>query len=137
MLMADFSTAVMYRLPIKIFVIKNDTLGQIKWEQMVFEGNPEFGCELQPIDFAKFAEACGGTGIRIEDPRNCGELVQRALNTPGPVIIEAVVDPLEPPMPGKIKPEQAIKFAEALIRGEPERTKIIETVVEDKIREMI
>src|SRR5438093_8695396 len=48
MLMGEFATAVKYQLPIKIVIIKNNTLGQIKWEQMVFLGNPEFGCELHP-----------------------------------------------------------------------------------------
>ena len=57
MLMGEFATAVKYQLPIKIIVVKNNTLGQIKWEQMVFLGNPEYGCELQPIDFAAFARA--------------------------------------------------------------------------------
>ena len=60
--MAEFATAVKYQLPIKVIIIKNNTLGMIKWEQMVFLGNPEYGCELQPIDFAAFARACGGTG---------------------------------------------------------------------------
>ena len=63
MLMAEFATAVKYQLPIKVVVIKNNSLGQIKWEQMVFLGNPEYGCELQPIDFAAFARACGGQRI--------------------------------------------------------------------------
>ena len=63
MLMADFATAVKYKLPIKVVIIKNNTLGQIKWEQMVFLGNPEYGVDLQPIDFAAFARACGGAGF--------------------------------------------------------------------------
>jgi len=46
MLMADFVTAVKYKLPIKVVIIKNNTLGQIKWEQMVFLGNPEYGVDL-------------------------------------------------------------------------------------------
>src|SRR5262249_11745386 len=62
MLMADFATAVKYNLPIKVIVIKNNTLGQIKWEQIVFLGNPEYAVDLQPINFSKFAEACGGKG---------------------------------------------------------------------------
>src|SRR5262249_22555395 len=57
MLMAELVTAVKYKLPIIVVVIKNDVLGQIKWEQMVFLGNPEYGVALQPIDFVKFAEA--------------------------------------------------------------------------------
>src|SRR6185295_20315806 len=72
MLMAEFATCVKYGLPVKVVVVKNDTLGQIKWEQMVFLGNPEYGCDLQPIDFAKFAEACGGRGFTIHDPADCG-----------------------------------------------------------------
>ena len=68
MLMADFATAVKYQLPIKIVIIKNNTLGQIKWEQMVFLGNPEYGVDLSPIDFAAFAHACGGIGYSVDDP---------------------------------------------------------------------
>jgi pyruvate dehydrogenase (quinone)/pyruvate oxidase len=104
---------------------------------MVFLGNPEYACDLQPIDFAKFAEACGGTGLTIEDPEMCGDIVERALNTPGPVVVQAVVDACEPPMPPKATVAQALKFAESLIRGEPERGRIIETVLENTVREMI
>src|SRR5205823_886582 len=99
MLMAEFVTAVKYRLPVKVVIIKNNSLGQIKWEQMVFLGNPEYGCDLQPIDFAGFARACGGQGFTIERPDACAATLDEALRTPGPVIIEAVVDPHEPPMP--------------------------------------
>ena len=137
MLMAEFATAVKYELPVKIVVVKNNTLGMIKWEQMVFLGNPEYGCELQPIDFVKVAEACGGTGFRVEDPARCGEVLDAALALPGPVIVEAVVDPYEPPMPARITVEQARKFAEALVRGEPARQKIVRAVLKDRIKEMI
>jgi pyruvate dehydrogenase (quinone)/pyruvate oxidase len=137
MLMAEFATCVKYKLPVKVFIIKNNTLGQIKWEQMVFLGNPEYGCDLQPINFAMYAQACGGTGITIEDPHDCGRLVEQALNTPGPVVVEALVDAFEPPMPPKISVRQAQKFAESLIRGEPNREKIVATIAEDRIRELI
>ncbi len=137
MLMADFSTAVKYKLPIKVVIIKNNTLGQIKWEQMVFLGNPEYGVDLQPIDFAAFARACGGVGISVDDPANCGDAVDQFLNTPGPAILEAVVDPYEPPLPGKIMVEQALRFAQSLARGEPNRSKIALTVASDKIRELV
>ena len=137
MLMADFVTAVKYKLPIKVVIIKNNTLGQIKWEQMVFLGNPEYGCDLHPIDFVEFAHACGATGFTIEDPHECGEVFDRALQIQGPVIIQAVVDPFEPPMPPKVTVEQARKFAESLLRGEPNRGKIALTVAADKVRELI
>ena len=138
MLMADFVTAVKYQLPIRIVVIKNNVLGQIKWEQMVFLGNPEYGVDLYPIDFAAFARACGGTGFTIDDPKRCGAMLDEALNTDGPVVIEAVVDPFTAPMPAKVKPEQAAKFAESLLRGEPNRGKIAwENIVEDRVRELV
>ncbi|WP_341529450.1 thiamine pyrophosphate-dependent enzyme [Nostoc sp. UHCC 0302] len=137
MLMADFVTCVKYCLPIKVVIIKNGTLGQIKWEQMVFLGNPEYGCELESIDFAAFAQACGGVGMRIEDPAECGEILDRAIATPGPVIVEAIVDPLEPPLPPKITADQATKFAESLAKGEPSREKIALTILSDKVRELI
>jgi pyruvate dehydrogenase (quinone) len=85
----------------------------------------------------KFAEACGATGFRIQEPAECGAIMERALATPGPVIIEAVVDANEPPMPPKITRDQATKFAKSLIRGEPNREKIALTVLSDRVRELV
>src|SRR5204862_5830903 len=59
MMMAEMLTMVKYQLPVKIVVLKNNTLGMIKWEQLAFGGNPKFGVELQPLDFALYAQACG------------------------------------------------------------------------------
>jgi pyruvate dehydrogenase (quinone) len=139
MLMAELATAVKYKLPIIIVIVKNNTLGQIKWEQMVFLGNPEYGVDLEPIDFVKFAEACGAIGFRIDDPKECGDILDRALtaSTGGPVIIEVVVDPFEAPMPAKVTFEQALKFTESLVRGEPNRSKIVATQIADKVRELV
>jgi pyruvate dehydrogenase (quinone) len=137
MLMAEFATAVKHRLPIKVVIVKNNHLGMIKWEQMVFLGNPEYGVELQPIDFVKVAEACGGIGFHIEDPADCGRILDQALGTPGPVLVEAVVDPFEPPMPPKITLDQATKFAQSLARGEPNRERIALTAIADKVRELV
>jgi len=137
MLMGELATAVKYKLPIKIVIVKNNSLGQIKWEQMVFLGNPEYACDLHPIDFAAFARACGAAGFTIEDPALCGDVLDEALAMPGPVVIEAVVDPFEPPLPPKVTAKQAAKLAEALAKGTPNRGKIAMTLAEDKIKEMI
>jgi len=137
MLMAEFATCVKYQLPVKVVIIKNNTLAQIKWEQMVFLGNPEYGVDLQPIDFAAFARACGGAGFSVDDPAQCGAVLEEALSTPGPAIVEAVVDPFEPPMPPKVTRDQAVKFAESLMRGEPNRKKIALTVLRDQVRELV
>jgi pyruvate dehydrogenase (quinone) len=137
MLMGEFATAVKYKLPIKIVIVKNNSLGQIKWEQMVFLGNPEYACDLNPIDFAAFARSCGGAGFTIEDPADCGRILDEALGTNGPAIIEAVVDPFEPPLPPKITADQALKFAESLAKGTPNRKKMALTLISDKVRELV
>lgn len=137
MSMAELATCVKYKLPIKVVIVKNNSLGMIKWEQMVFLGNPEYGCELQPIDFAAFARACGATGFTVEAPTRCGDVLDQALATPGPVVVEAVVDPFVPPMPPKVTVDQATKFAESLAKGTPNREKIALTVLSDRVREMI
>jgi len=137
MLMGELATLRKYDLNVKVIVIKNNTLGQIKWEQMVFLGNPEYVCELQPIDFAGVAKGFGLKSFVIDDAKKCAETLSMALATPGPVLIEAVVDPHEPPMPPKIKLGQAEKFAEALARGTPAGGKIALTVASDKVRELI
>ena len=137
MLMGELATLAKYNLPVKVIVIKNNVLGQIKWEQMVLDANPEFGVELQPIDFAKVAEACGVAGFTLENPKDAERVLSQALRHDGPALVEALVDANEPPLPGKIKTEQAVHFAEALIRGEKDRMKIIKTVLQDKVREVI
>ncbi len=137
MLMGEMITAVAYKLPIKIVIIKNNTLGQIKWEQMVFQGNPEYQCDLYPVDFVALARALGAEGVRITDPATCGEELTRALSMTGPVIIEAVVDPLTAMLPAKIKADQAVKFSEALLRGEPNRIRIALTAAGDTVRQII
>jgi pyruvate dehydrogenase (quinone) len=137
MLMAELATIAKYRLNVKVLVIRNDTLGQIKWEQMVFLGNPEYGCELQPIDFAKVAEACGVTAFTVEDPAKAVDTVGNWAAVRGPALLEAVVDPFEPPMPAKVTLEQAAMLAKSLARGEADRGKIIRTILTDRFREVV
>jgi pyruvate dehydrogenase (quinone)/pyruvate oxidase len=137
MLMAEFATCVQFGLPVKIVVFSNRTLGMIKWEQLVFLGAPEYGCELSPIDFAAFARACGGAGFTIEDPRDAQATLEKALATEGPVIVDAIVDPIEPPLPPKVTPEQGIKLARALAGGEPDGAKIVRDILTEHVRELI
>lgn len=137
MLLGELITVAAYKLNIKIIVIKNDTLGQIKWEQMVFLGNPEYGCDLYPADFVTIARGAGIDAIQINDPASCGAQLDSVLARREPVLIEAIVDPFTPPMPAKIKASQAIKLAEALVRGEPNRAKIALTNAHDKVRELV
>ena len=137
MLMGELATLVRYGLPVKIIVLKNNLLGMIKWEQLAFEGNPQYGVDLQPIDFALFAKACGATGLTVDDPGDVRKVLREAFAVQGPAVVQAVIDPLEPPLPGKITTTQAWQFAKALAKGQDDRWGIIKTLVESKIREVV
>jgi len=137
MLLGELITVAAYKLNIKIVVIKNNTLGQIKWEQMIFLGNPEYACDLFPADFVTIARGAGIEAVHIDDPARCGAQLDSVVQQPLPVLIEAVVDQFTPPMPAKIKASQALKLAEALLRGEPCRTKIVMTQLHDSVRELV
>lgn len=137
MLMGELATLVKYDLNVKVIVIKNNVLGMIKWEQMVFEGNPQYGVELQPIDFAGVAMSCGAAGFTIERPDEAATVLREAFTHRGPAVVQAVVDPNEPPLPGHVTTEQALRFAEALVKGQKDAWSIIKTVAEDRIREVV
>ena len=137
MLMGELATLAKYNLPVKVIILKNNVLGMIKWEQIAFEGNPQYGVQLHPIDFEAVAKACGVAGYTVDDPKLVESVLREAFNHPGPAVVQAVVDPNEPPLPGKITTEQAWQFAKALTRGQKDGWEIIKTVVESTIREVV
>jgi pyruvate dehydrogenase (quinone) len=134
MLLGELATITRYRLPIKIVVLKNNTLGQIKWEQMMFLGNPEYECDLQPIDFAKVAAAMGITGYIAEDPETFGDIMDAAMAQPGAVLVEAVVDPNEPLLPAKRNETYAKNLKRALAQGTAGRNEIERALTEEPSR---
>jgi pyruvate dehydrogenase (quinone) len=137
MMMGDLVTLAQYNLPVKIFVLKNNTLGLIKWEQMIYLGNPEYGVDLRPIDFVKVAEGCGAKGFRIEDPKKCRDQVKEALATDGPVVVECITDPNEPPMPPKATKREMKHLSEALAGGERDRGRISLTIARQAMDESL
>lgn len=137
MLMGEFATAVKYNLPIKVIIIKNDILGMIRWEQMAFLGNPEYGVEFSPIDFVKFAEACGGKGYSIKDPHEIKKVMHKAMSQDAPTIIEAYVDPFEPPMPPKVDVKFVSRMAESFVKGEPYAKRIGLTIFRNQIHKTL
>jgi len=96
MLMAELATAVKLRLPVKIVLLKNDSLAEVRFEQQEL-GNPVFGCDLSPIDFVALAKACGAEGYRCATPAEIRPALTQALRSPHPALVEAVVDPNERP----------------------------------------
>ena len=135
MLMGEFATAVQYNLPIKVIILKNNTLGMIRWEQMAFLGNPEFGVEFSPIDFARFADACGGKGYKIRNPNEIEQVMKLAMAKDNlkPVIVEAYVDPFEPPMPPRVGPEFVKNIIESFAKGQPYTKRIGLTLFRNQI----
>ena len=136
MLMAELLTAVRYQLPVKVVICNNGVLGQILWEQMAL-GYPEHGVRFQgPPNYAGWAEAAGCLGVRVEKPGDVEAAVGEAFAAPGPAVVDVVVNPDEPPMPPKVKYDQAKGFAEAFLKGQPRRAAIASTLFRDKLDQL-
>jgi thiamine pyrophosphate-dependent acetolactate synthase large subunit-like protein len=118
-------------------VIKNNTLGQIKWEQMMFLGNPEYECDLQPIDFAAVADAMGMKGFRVMLAEDCGYVLDQALSHPGAALVEMTVDPNEPLLPPKRNEKYADNMEKALKQGTPGGEEIRQALREQPSRTML
>jgi pyruvate dehydrogenase (quinone) len=136
MLMAEFLTAIRHELPVKVFVNNNAEYGQILWEQMVL-GYPEFGVRHRgTANFAAFATANGALGLRVEQAHDVEGAVKQAFEHPGPVLVDVLTNPDEPPMPPKVSHDQALKFTQAFLRGQPHKAAIASTLFRDKISEL-
>jgi pyruvate dehydrogenase (quinone)/pyruvate oxidase len=139
MLMGEMLTAVKYELPLVVVMIRNDYFGQIRWEQMAFVGNPEFGVALHnPRSFADWATNCGGQGFHVTRPEELEPAFRAAFQkTDGPTLVECVVDPDEAPLPPKIPAEHALNFMKAMARGQPNPVRIGLTMFRDKVDELL
>jgi pyruvate dehydrogenase (quinone)/pyruvate oxidase len=136
MLMAEFNTACRYGLPITVIVDNNGMLGQILWEQIAL-GFPEYGVRWdRSFNFAPWAEACGGRGFTVEQPGQLRDALSSALATKAPALVDVRTNRDEPPMPAKIRYEQAKGFVEAFMHGQPNRTTIASTLFRDKISQL-
>jgi pyruvate dehydrogenase (quinone) len=134
MLLGELATIARYKLPIKIVVMKNDSLGQIKWEQLMFLGNPEYECDLTPIDFAKAAQAFGIWSYRAYTPEDIGPALDAAFAHEGPALVEATVDPHEPLLPPKRIETYARNLEKALDAGTRDASAIREALERDPSR---
>lgn len=110
MLMADFITAVRYKLPIVMIVLRNDKLGFISLEQEA-AGLPDWGTEVANPDYARFAEACGGVGFSISHPDEIASALENAFASNQPCVIDVAVDPNALIWPPRIEFGQAKNFA--------------------------
>jgi pyruvate dehydrogenase (quinone) len=113
MLMGDLLTLTQYDLPIKVLVFNNGALGMVKLE-METGGFPDYQTDLKNPNFAKLAEAVGMMGVRIENPADLTSGFKKALQHPGPALIDVVTDPNALSIPSHADKSQAVGFALAL-----------------------
>lgn len=113
MLLGELITAVTYRLPIKVVVFNNSSLGLVKLEMLV-DGLPDFGVDVLSVDFAAVAGAIGFKVVRVEDPRMLRTALTEALEHDGPALVDVVTDPRALSLPPAITAEQVKGFALAV-----------------------
>ena len=105
MMMGDLMTIVQYKLPVKIIVFNNRTLGMVKLEMEV-AGIPDRETEMMNPDFTKIAEAMGMQGITISEPNEVKSGLEKAFLQEGPVLVTIQTDPNALAMPPKLEFDQ-------------------------------
>jgi len=136
MLMGDLLTTVQEDLPIKVVVFNNGALGFVEIEQKV-EGLLDAYTDLKNPDFGRVAQSIGMWGRRVENPADLDMAVRDWLATPGPALLDVVVDRNELVMPARIEPAQvfgmALYSAKGLLEG-GERARSVMGLIKDTIR---
>ncbi|WP_102336106.1 pyruvate oxidase [Salimicrobium jeotgali] len=115
MAMQDFVTAVKYQLPIKVIVLNNEKIGMIKYEQQQM-GHLNAETDLGSMNFAKFAESCGGEGYRIETFEEMETKMQQAFISDKPAVIDVCVEDMAP-LPGHIDYASAVNYSQYIIKN--------------------
>jgi pyruvate dehydrogenase (quinone) len=115
MLLGELITVRLHRLPVKVVLFNNHSLGMVKLEMMV-DGIPDYETDHEPTDFAAIAEGVGIRSMRVEDPRDVRATLEKGLADPGPVLMEFVTDPNALSIPPAITGEQVRGFAASATR---------------------
>jgi pyruvate dehydrogenase (quinone) len=110
MLMGELITAAWLEIPVKLMVFNNSTLGLVRSE-MVVAGYEPYGTDVENPDFGRVAQAIGLHGERVEATADIRPAIQRALEHPGPALIDFVTDPRALSVPPKVTLEQVKGFA--------------------------
>ena len=115
MTLGDLETVVQYKLPIKIIVFNNRSLGMVKLEMEV-DGLPDWQTNMLNPDFAQVAEAMGMTGFNVSDPEEVLTTLLNAFELDGPVLVNIMTDPNALAMPPKIEFGQMVGFAQSMYK---------------------
>ena len=91
--MQELSTAIQYRLPVKVFILNNRYMGMVRqWQELIYANRlSESYMDALP-DFVKLAQAFGALGLKIEDPKDVDDGIKQMIASPKPVIVDVVVD---------------------------------------------
>ena len=115
MTLGDLQTVIQYKLPIKIIVFNNRSLGMVKLEMEV-DGLPDWQTDMLNPNFAQVAEAMGMTGFNVSDPEEVLTTLYNAFEIDGPVLINIMTDPNALAMPPKIELGQMVGFAQSMYK---------------------
>ena len=109
MLMGDLLTIAQYKLPIKLIIYNNSTLGMVKLEMRV-AGYEDFGVDVPPVNFAKIAEAVGIRGFRVENSDDLKGFLSNALRHSGPALVDIVTNPNALALPPKVDAKEVAGY---------------------------
>jgi pyruvate dehydrogenase (quinone) len=142
--MAEMLTAAKYYKEWKdprliVLVLNNEDLNQVTWEQRVMAGDPKFEASqvIPYVPFEQWAQMIGILGIKVDRVDQIDRAWQQALSADRPVIINALTDPEEPPLPPHITVEQAKKFTESIVKGDPSGIRDAVTAIREKVDEFV
>jgi pyruvate dehydrogenase (quinone) len=113
MLLGELLTAAAQQLPINVVVFNNSTLGMVKLEMLV-DGLPDFGVDVQDVNYADVARAMGFHAVRVTDPAKIAGAYREAFAHAGPSLVELITDPRALSSPPRITREQVVGFATAM-----------------------
>ena len=142
--MAETLTAAKYyttwKDPRLVFlVLNNQDLNQVTWEQRVMEGDPKFEAsqEIPYVPFEQWADMIGLRGIKVDDPSQIDAAWAQAFTADRPVIVNAITDPEEPPLPPHVTVKQAKAMTEAVLKGDPAGVRDMVTAMREKVEEFV
>ncbi|RFS82110.1 pyruvate dehydrogenase [Actinomadura spongiicola] len=110
MLLGELLTVKLHRVPVKIILFNNASLGMVRLEMLV-DGFPSYETDHEPVDYAAIAQAIGIDSARVERPSDVRTVMERALAAPGPYLLDVVTDPNALSIPPHITPQQVKGFA--------------------------
>ncbi|MDX3228794.1 thiamine pyrophosphate-requiring protein [Streptomyces sp. ME19-01-6] len=142
--MSELITAAKYRHAwddprLVIGVWNNHDLNQVTWEMRAMSGAPQFlpSQQIPDVQYARFAESLGLTGIRVEKPEYVEQAWRDALNADGPAVVEFLTDPDVPPIPPHATWEQMEATVESIVKGDSDRTGMVRQGLKAKVQEML